>query len=93
MLFIDQDRRIVLFVPNIFYPEQFVCDSDETSNRGCPMTIEVLIPSGGAKRAFDSAPLYHHIPIEDGQIPTIFEEDDPTPEIAMDEPYEEQYGT
>jgi hypothetical protein len=57
------------------------------------MTIEVLIPSGGAKRAFDSAPLYHHIPIEDGQIPTIFEEDDPTPEIVMDEPYEEQYGT
>lgn len=57
------------------------------------MTIEVLIPSRGAKKAFDSAPLYHHIPIEDGQIPITSGEEDPTEENVMDEPYEEQYGT
>jgi hypothetical protein len=57
------------------------------------LTIEVLIPSRGAKKAFDSAPLYHHIPIEDGQIPITSGEEDPTEENVMDEPYEEQYGT
>jgi hypothetical protein len=57
------------------------------------LTIEVLIPFGGAKKAFGSAPLYHHIPIEDGQIPITSGEDCPTEENVMDEPYEEQYGS
>jgi len=81
------------FVLNISCLEQSVCDSDETSFKGGPLTIEVLIPFDGAKRAFDSAPLYHHIPIEDGQIPITSGEECQVEENIMDEPYEEQYGS
>ncbi|XP_046444821.1 uncharacterized protein LOC124194606 isoform X2 [Daphnia pulex] len=76
---------------NLLQSEQSLCDSDATISKGCPLTIEVLIPFGGAKKAFGSAPLYHHIPIEDGQIPITSGEECPTEENVMDEPYEEQY--
>lgn len=53
----------------------------------------MLIPSRGAKKAFDSAPLYHHIPIEDGQIPiTSGDESFSMADDILEEPYEEQYG-
>ncbi|XP_057378974.1 uncharacterized protein LOC130701045 [Daphnia carinata] len=73
------------------HSEQFLGESSETLSGG-PLIIEVLIPSRGAKKAFDSAPLYHHIPIEDGQIPiTSGDESYSTAEDILEEPYEEQY--
>ncbi|XP_045033866.1 uncharacterized protein LOC116929013 [Daphnia magna] len=73
------------------HSEQFLGESSETLS-GCPLIIEVLIPSRGAKKAFDSAPLYHHIPIEDGQIPiTSGDESFSMADDILEEPYEEQY--
>lgn len=51
----------------------------------------MLIPSAGTRKAFDSAPLYHHIPIEDCQIPLIADELNSLDDI-IEEPYEEEYG-
>ncbi|KAI9551568.1 hypothetical protein GHT06_021901 [Daphnia sinensis] len=73
------------------HSEQFLGESNETLSSG-PLIIEVLIPSRGAKKAFDSAPLYHHIPIEDGQIPiTSGDESYSMADDILEEPYEEQY--
>lgn len=65
---------------------------EESSDQKFPLTIEVLIPSADSKEAFDSAPLYHHIPIEDGLIPVISENESHSSEDITEEPYEELYG-
>lgn len=82
----------VIYVQYAIPLEQFLSEPGEIL-RGCPLIIEVLIPTPGARKAFDSARLYHHIPIEDGQIPTTSgDESYSAAEDIFDEPYEEHYG-
>ena len=69
--------------------EQSLVDSSEPS----AFNIEVLvIPSGESKEALRKTTLYHHIPIEDGQIPTFSADDCYSDQGIIEEPYEEQYG-
>lgn len=64
----------------------------ESSGGKRPLMIEVLIPSRGSETIFDSAPKYHHIPIEGGAIPSFYEDEALSSEEITEEPYEEQYG-
>lgn len=58
-----------------------------------PLTIELLIPCNNSEKEFDSSLLYHHIPIEDSEIPEFpADETRLSTEDIVQEPYEEQYG-